>query len=43
MQERLRQLGADPVGNTPAEFGAFIKSERDKWANVIKQADIRAE
>ncbi len=43
MQERLRQLGADPVGNSPAEFAAFIKSEHDKWAKVIKQANIRAE
>ncbi len=43
MQERLRQLGSDPVGNSPAEFAAFIKSEHDKWAKVIKQANIRAE
>ena len=43
MRERLRQLGADPVGNSPAEFAAFIKSEHDKWAKVIKQANIRAE
>jgi len=43
MQERLKQLGSDPVGNSPAEFGAFIKSEHDKWAKVIRQANIRAE
>ena len=43
MQERLRQLGSDPVGSSPAEFSAFIKSEHDKWAKVIKQANIRAE
>ena len=43
MQERLRQLGSDPVGNSPAEFAAFIKSENIKWAKVIRQANIRAE
>lgn len=43
MQERLRQLGSDPVGSSLAEFSAFIKSEHDKWAKVIKQANIRAE
>ena len=43
MQERLRQLGSDPVGNSPAEFGAFIKSEHAKWAAVIKAAKIQAE
>jgi tripartite-type tricarboxylate transporter receptor subunit TctC len=39
----LLGLGADPVGNTPQAFAAFIKSEHDKWARVIRQAGIRAE
>jgi tripartite-type tricarboxylate transporter receptor subunit TctC len=43
MHERLLGLGADPVGNTPQAFAAFIKSEHDKWARVIKQAGIHAE
>jgi tripartite-type tricarboxylate transporter receptor subunit TctC len=43
MQERLRTLGSDPVANSPAEFAAFIKSEHDKWGQVIRQAKIRAE
>ena len=41
--EKLSEMGADPVGSTPAEFGAFMKSESAKWARLIKQADIRAE
>lgn len=43
MQERLRQLGSDPAGNSPSEFAAFIKSEQVKWAGVIRQAKIQAE
>ncbi len=43
MHERLLGLGADPVANSPPQFAAFIKSEHDKWARVIKQAGIRAE
>ena len=43
MQERLRQLGSDPAGNSPTEFAAFIKSEQVKWAGVIRQAKIQAE
>ena len=43
MHERVLALGADPVANTPQSFAAFIKSEHDKWAKVIKQAAIRAE
>jgi len=43
MHERLLGLGADPVANSPQAFAAFIRSEHDKWARVIKQAGIRAE
>jgi tripartite-type tricarboxylate transporter receptor subunit TctC len=31
------------VSNSPAEFAAYIRSERDKWAKVIKAANIRIE
>jgi tripartite-type tricarboxylate transporter receptor subunit TctC len=40
-QERLLALGSEPVGNTSREFAAFMRAERDKWAQVIKQAGIR--
>ncbi len=43
MRERLLGLGADPVGNTAQAFAVFIRSEHDKWAQVIRQANIRAE
>jgi tripartite-type tricarboxylate transporter receptor subunit TctC len=39
--ERLSKEGADPVGNTPAEFGKFIRSEIAKWGKVIKAAGIK--
>lgn len=31
------------TSNSPAEFAAYIRSERDKWAKVIKAANIRIE
>jgi len=40
VNERLSGLGAQPVGGTPAEFAAFIKSETVKWAKVIKDAGV---
>ena len=40
MQERLRAMGAKPIGSTPAEFAQFIAAEREKWAAVIKEANI---
>ena len=29
------------MGNTPAEFGKFIRSEIEKWRKVIKAAGIK--
>jgi tripartite-type tricarboxylate transporter receptor subunit TctC len=39
--EKLASLGVRPVGNKPAEFDSFIKSERSKWDKIIKQANIK--
>jgi len=33
---RLSDLGAEVVGNTPEEFGSYIKSEMAKWGKVVK-------
>ncbi len=41
VKERLASWGVEPVGSTPAEFDAFIKSESAKWSQIIKQANIR--
>ena len=30
-----------PVGDSPQEFARFVRSERDKWAKVIKAANIQ--
>jgi len=43
VRERLSTLGADPVGSTPEEFGAFIKAEIEKWAKVIKATGAKVE
>jgi tripartite-type tricarboxylate transporter receptor subunit TctC len=37
----LSSQGAEPVGNTPEEFGAFVKAEVDKWANLVKIAKMK--
>ena len=41
VRERLLSQSSEPVGNSPQAFGAFMKSERDKWAGVINRAGIR--
>jgi tripartite-type tricarboxylate transporter receptor subunit TctC len=43
-RERLAKLGADPAQplNT-AQTGEFLKREIDRWAKVVKAANIKAE
>jgi tripartite-type tricarboxylate transporter receptor subunit TctC len=41
MQERLAKLGMDASGMAPAELAAFQKSEIEKWARVIKAANVK--
>ena len=43
LRERLASQGADPVGNTPDQFTAFIQNEIAKWAKVIRAAGIKGE
>lgn len=43
VKERFAALGADAVGNTPAQFATFLDVEIEKWANVIKQSGTTAE
>ena len=43
VREKLAGLGADPVGNTPAEFASMIRSETIKWSKIVKDAKITAE
>ena len=43
IKSRLEGLGVTVVGSTPAELGAFLKSEMDKWGPVIKDAGIKGD
>jgi tripartite-type tricarboxylate transporter receptor subunit TctC len=42
-KKRLEALGAINVGDTPAEFTAFLKKDWERWARVIKAAGVKAE
>ena len=37
------EQGALPVGDTPEQFGAYIKAEIDKWGAVVRAANIKAD
>ena len=43
VKERLDATGFEPIGTTPDEFGAYIRSEVEKWAKVVKASGIRAD
>jgi tripartite-type tricarboxylate transporter receptor subunit TctC len=40
-RKRLIDLGAEPVGNTPAQFAAVIKSETASWAALVKSTGTK--
>ncbi|XYI34849.1 Extra-cytoplasmic solute receptor [Cupriavidus oxalaticus] len=40
VKARLVELGGIPGGDTPAHFGNFIKSERERWARVVKDTGV---
>jgi tripartite-type tricarboxylate transporter receptor subunit TctC len=42
VEKRFADLGMTIGTSTPAELDAYVKSEIAKWAQVIKDADIRA-
>ena len=43
IKAHLLAEGAEPVGNTPEQFGEIIKSDIAKWGKVIRSAGLRAE
>ena len=43
VKERIAANGADVVGSSPAEFAAFIRNERDKYARIAREANVKLE
>jgi tripartite-type tricarboxylate transporter receptor subunit TctC len=41
VRRRIEAAGWDPVGGTPAQFSAYIKAERERWAPIVKRAGAR--
>jgi tripartite-type tricarboxylate transporter receptor subunit TctC len=41
VRERLSSQGAEPIGDTPADFTAVMKRDLVKWAKVVKDANIK--
>ena len=43
VQEKLDTYGAEDGGGTPEKFAQFIRSEQEKWARVVKDANVKIE
>ncbi|MEN9891509.1 MAG: hypothetical protein RLY78_1804 [Pseudomonadota bacterium] len=43
VREKLALAGIEPVGGTPAQFGGFIQTEMQRWAQVAQRAGIQPE
>jgi tripartite-type tricarboxylate transporter receptor subunit TctC len=43
LSARLAEFGIEPFPSSPAEFGKFIASYSEKWTEIIRSANIRAE
>jgi len=43
VSSKLIAQGAEPLTATPDAFAAYIRSENEKWAKVVRQANIAAE
>jgi tripartite-type tricarboxylate transporter receptor subunit TctC len=41
VKARLADLGGTPLAGSPADFGKFIAAETEKWAKVIRAANIK--
>jgi tripartite-type tricarboxylate transporter receptor subunit TctC len=40
IKARIAQLGGEPTPMTPAEFGKLLADETEKWAKLVKAANI---
>jgi len=43
VKQRFGELGYEPIGDTPEQFGATIRNDIDKYVRIVRQAGIKAE
>lgn len=43
VREKMLNLGAEPVGNTPEEFAAYVRSEAAKYAKLVKASGAKVD
>jgi tripartite-type tricarboxylate transporter receptor subunit TctC len=43
VRDKLREQGAEVIGNSPAELAAYVAAEVPKWAALARQAGVKLE
>jgi tripartite-type tricarboxylate transporter receptor subunit TctC len=43
VKEKLIGLGAEPVGDTPEQFSAYVKTEVVKWSDIVKKSGAKVD
>jgi tripartite-type tricarboxylate transporter receptor subunit TctC len=43
VRQELATLGAEPVGDTPDEFAAFLRADAARWGKIIQEKGIRSD
>ena len=43
VKEYMERASIEPVGSTPAEFGAYFREEKERWEKIIKETGARVD
>jgi tripartite-type tricarboxylate transporter receptor subunit TctC len=43
VRAKLAALGVDPVGGTTADMTQYVRSDAERWAKIVRQANIKVE
>ncbi len=43
LADRIRDLGAEPIGGSPADAARFVAAEREKWTELVKRTKLKVD
>ncbi len=43
LASQMSAMGIDPLGGTPEEFGALLRTEIPRWKQIVQDADVKVE